>query len=364
MADHLHILGTGNIVAKVFPAFLAENFPVQDHSFLIVGDKYDRSEFPENTTLIKTFRHAAVMAQIKQHEHTLIHGMSISTYTKVCLLLQPKYLRRIVWVAWGADLYPADRSHSLKARISGLIDFWFKKSIKNFVGIFEPDIRYFRKRFGSRANTFFAKYASGSETRNPIYLEPPFLQTIADKRTSGAPVTILVGHQSNPLLDHCTVIDRLARFTGENIHVIIPLSYGDAAHAETVGRYAESVLADKVTVLRDFMSQKEYMDILKNIDIAIFHIDRQIGLGNIYPLMYMQKKLYMKSSGVMYGHFRTDGIDIQPSELLEDISFEELVRDVDMSAATDYVVSLQDTAANVTRWRHVFEALDGQRRTV
>ena len=112
------------------------------------------------------------------------------------------------------------------------------------------------------------------------------------------------------------------------------------------------------------MSQKEYMDILKNIDIAIFHIDRQIGLGNIYPLMYIQKKLYMKSSGVMYGHFRTDGIDIQPSELLEDISFEELVRDVDMSAATDYVVSLQDTAANVTRWRHVFEALDGQRRTV
>lgn len=361
MAGHLHIIGTGNLVAKVFPQFLTEHFPTQDHSFLIIGDKFKRNEFPENTTLLGTFRHKVVLEQIKKHDHTLIHGLSMSTYTKVCLLLRPKYLRRIVWVAWGADLYPSDRRCNLKAILSDLIDNMFKKRIRNFVGIFEPDIQYFRKRFGDRANTFFAKYAAGTETRNPIYLAPPVLQTIAEKREKGEPVHILIGHQANPQLNHRTVIDQLKRFIDENIHVIIPLSYGDEAHAEEIGHYAEAVLGHKVTVLRDFMDQKEYMDILKTVDIAIFHIDRQIGLGNIYPLLYMQKKLYLKSDGVMYGYFKADGIDIQPSEKLSDLTFEELIEDVDMSAATNFVVSLQDTSANVTRWRNVFEALEKQR---
>ena len=357
MADFLHIIGTGNLVAKVFSNFLLENFPAQDHSFLIIGDKFEQNDFPKNTTLIRTFRHKTVMELIKKHDHTLIHGMSISAYTKFCLLCRPKYLNRIVWVAWGADLYQTDHSRSLKSKIKNLIDNAFKKRILNFVGIFEPDIQYFRQKFGTRAKTFFAKYAAGTETRNPIYLHPPFLQTIAEKQKSGEPVNILIGHQANPLLNHRAVIDQLARFISENIHITIPLSYGDQAHAEKVGHYAEEVFGDKVTVLRDFISQKEYMNILQNIDIAIFHIDRQIGLGNIYPLMYMQKKIYLKSDGVMYGHFKTEGIDIQPSEKLWNITFEELIQDVNMSAATNYIISLQDTAANITRWNNVFEAL-------
>lgn len=362
MSDHLHIIGTGNLVAKVFPDFLIENYPAQDHSFLIIGDKFERCDFPEKTTLIKAFDHKTVMDLIKKHDHTLIHGLSISSYTKVCLLCRPKYLDRIVWVAWGADLYPSHRRRSLKACISGLIDTAFKKRILNFVGIFEPDIQYFRKRFGDRAKTFFAKYAAGSETKNPLYLAPPVLQTITEKRKSGAPVNILIGHQSNPLLNHRAVIDQLARFVDENIHIYIPLSYGDPSHADAIDHYAKTVFADKVTVLRDFMPRDEYMGILQNTDIAIFHIDRQIGLGNIYPLMYMQKKIYLKTDGVMYGYFKADGIDIQPSEKLWDITFEELVQDVDMSAATDYVASLQDTDANIVRWNHVFESLDQQRR--
>ena len=79
--------------------------------------------------------------------------------------------------------------------------------------------------------------------------------------------------------------------------------------------------------------------------------------GNIYPLMYMQKKIYMRSDGVMYGHFRTDGIQIQPSEQLENISLDELLRDADMSAATAYIDALQDTGANIERWQTVFTAL-------
>ena len=357
MADFLHIMGTGHLVSRSFPNFIAENFPAQDHAFLIIGNKFEQSDFPENTTIIRTFRHKTVMELIKKHDHTLIHGMSISAYTKFCLLFRPKYLKRIIWVAWGADLYPSSRNCNLKSRIRDLIDNAFKKRILNFVGIFEPDIQYFRQKFGTRAKTFFAKYAAGAETRNPIYLHPPLLQTIAEKQRSGEPLNILIGHQANPLLNHRAVIDQLARFIGENIHITIPLSYGDQAHAEKVGHYAEEVFGDKVTVLRDFISQKEYMNILQNIDIAIFHIDRQIGLGNIYPLMYMQKKIYLKSDGVMYGHFKTEGIDIQPSEKLWDMTFDELVQDVDMSAATNYISSLQDTAANITRWNNVFESL-------
>lgn len=356
MTKYLHIIGTGNAVAKSFPDFIMENFPGNQHDFLIIGDKVKQEELPEKAVLIKKYNHKVVMEQIKNSQYVLIHGLSLSANTKFCLL-RPKYRKKLVWVAWGADLYQNHYGNSIVQRFKGAVDTAFKKAVPFFVGIFQPDIEYFHKKYGTRAKSFFAKYAAGSETRNPIYNAPPLLRRIAMRRQAGECVNILIGHQANPLLSHCTVIDWLARFQHENIHVYIPLSYGNMSYAAQTAAYAERVLGEKVTVLRDFMSQGEYMQLLQNMDIAVFHIDRQIGLGNIYPLMYMQKKIYMKSDGVMYGHFRTDGIEIKPSEALENITFEELLQDADMSEATAYINALQDTAANIARWQTVFSAL-------
>lgn len=356
MTKYLHIIGTGNAVAKSFPNFISEYFPCKDHSFLIIGDKVRREELPERTVQIKKYDHKAVMEQIKKSQYVLIHGLSLSTRTKL-RLLQPKYRKKLVWVAWGADLYQQNYKGNITQQFKAIVDTRFKKTVPFFVGIFQPDIAYFHKKYGTKAKSFFAKYAAGSETRNPLYNAPPELRTIKQRVEAGQCVNVIIGHQANPLLSHCTVIDWLARFKAENVHIYIPLSYGDMAYAEKTAAYAERVLGDKVTVLRDFMSQQEYMQLLQDMDIAVFHIDRQIGLGNIYPMMYMQKKIYMKSDGVMYGHFRTDGIEIQPSEALESISFDELLRDADMSAATAYIDALQDTAANIARWQAVFTAL-------
>lgn len=353
---YLHIIGTGHPVAKSFPDFICENFSAKDHDFLIIGDKVSRDELPEHATLIKAYDHKTVLQKIKASQFVFIHGLSISTRTKVSLL-RKKYLKRIVWVAWGADLYQNNYSGSFFRRLKGRVDTAFKKRISNFVGIFPPDIDYFKAHFNTGAKTFFAKYAAGKETANPIFQSPAVVRTIRERLDRSETINIIIGHQSNPLLEHKQVIDWLVRFKDENIHVFVPLSYGDATYAKEAGAYAEQMLGEKVTVLRDFMSQQAYMDLLQDMDIAIFHIDRQIGLGNIYPLMYMQKKLYLKSSGAMYGHFKTDGIEIQASEALQDITFCEFLQDVDMSAATDYITALQDKQANIQRWSIVFDAL-------
>lgn len=356
MSKYLHVIGTSNLVAKHFPNFISENFPAEEHSFLIIGDKVSPKELPDGAAIIPSYDRKAVISHIRKSTYVFFHGLSLSTVTKLQLLL-PGYRKKLIWVAWGADLYEGHTQKGIIQKTKRCIDRLFKARILHFVGIFKPDIDYFRKKYGSKAQTFFAKYAAGSQTRNPVYNEPPVLRTCADRIRDGQTINIVIGHQANPLLNHCTVLDWLSRFIDENIHIYLPLSYGDAENAQQVSEYAQQLFGNKVTVLRDYLSLREYMDILKDMDIAIFHIDRQIGLGNIYPLMYMQKKIYMKSDGVMYRYFKSEGIDIFPSEQLQDITFHEFVRDANMSNATQFIIELQDTDANRSRWQTVFSSL-------
>lgn len=353
---YLHIMSTGNPVSKSFPHFIRNHFPETEHTFLIIGSGIPAEDLPQGCLLLPQYDHAAIMRQIRKHAHVLIHGLSLSTQTKAVLLL-PKFRKKLVWVAWGADLYQDNYLSGTLLQIKHRIDTLLKKRFSFFVGIFKPDIDYFCRKYNKNAATFFAKYTTDPSAGPSVYDAPPALRQIRERLESGQAINILVGHQANPLLGHKTVLDMLSRFKDENIHIYIPLSYGDLKYAEETARYAEALFGRQVTVLRDLIPPQEYISLLGDMDIAIFHIDRQIGLGNIYPLMFMQKKLYLRSSGVMFRHFTAEGLPICPSEDLQTVSFAEFTKDIDMSAATEYVRALHDPKADADRWQAVFSAL-------
>ena len=355
---YLHIIGGGNIrAAQTFFNLICKNFDSSEHAFLLIGANIgDTKVFKGKIFTLERYDNGKIFQIIKESDRVFLHSLFLSANTKLKLLLNPALMRKIVWIAWGMDLYEERYGSGLVNKFKKIIDEKFKKKVKYFVGIFPPDIDTFKRRYGNRAVTFLAKYIGNN---NDLYNNPPVITKMNEKVSKGAPVNIIIGHQANPILQHKKVIDWLSRFVNQNhnIHIYIPLSYGNADYTKLVEEYANNVLSGYVTVVKDYMDLSKYMEFLQKMDIAIFHTERQIGLGNINPLLYMQKKIYMDSNGVMYKYFKENGINIQKSEELEKISFSELVQDVDMTDATVFVQSIRDYETNVQRWRDVFEGV-------
>lgn len=356
---HLHIIGGGNIrAAQTFLKLICENFDTSEHALLLIGTTLSNTEvFKGKIFTLEKYDNSKIIELIKDSERVFLHSLFLSTETKLKILLNPALMKKIVWIAWGIDLYEDHYSSGLANKLKKMIDERFKKKVKYFVGIFPPDIDIFKSKYGNRAATFFAKYSGRGGS--PLYHNPPVVTKIQEKVSKAEPVNIIIGHQANPILQHKTVIDWLSRFAKQNynIHIYIPLSYGNADYIKLVEEYAKNVLSDYVTVVKDYMDLPKYIEFLQNMDIAVFHTERQIGLGNVYPLLYMQKKIYTRSSGVMYKYFKENGVNIQKSEGLEKISFSELIQDVDMTDATAFVKSVRDYETNVQRWRDVFEGV-------
>ncbi|MGZ5551098.1 MAG: TDP-N-acetylfucosamine:lipid II N-acetylfucosaminyltransferase [Nitrososphaeraceae archaeon] len=230
-----------------------------------------------------------------------------------------------------------------------------EKKIRFFVGIFPPDIEYFKKNFKSKAQTFFAGYVSILD--NPLYKKKLNLIALDEKRTKKDCINILVGNRSKPILNHMEVLDNLVKFKDENIKIYVPLSYGNKEYGNKVEEKAKILFGHKAICIRELMGLEDYMDFLTTIDIAIFNTLRQIGLGNINPLLYMEKKVFMPAGSAMYDYYNSLGINICDYAQIQKIDFKSFIESVDMAKAKLHVINkATNKNEKIQMWSKVFNA--------
>ncbi len=362
MKKFLHIITTGNLtVARRYPWYINESFDKRDHNYLIIGNNIEKKELPDNSEQLNCFNNRVVKSCIKNSEHVFFHSFCMSAKLKVWFLFHRKQFKKVVWIEWGMDLYEDKHGKTLLRKGLYLIDQHLKKNVRVFVGIFPMDCMFYKRKYpATKAKVFYAPYSIDNENSiNKVFLTHPVGNSLKRKTINGKTINLLIGHQANPKLNHCEIIDYISRFKDENIQVYIPLSYGDKKYADEVSEYAIQMLGDKVYIIRDYMSLDEYMSVLEKMDIAIFHVERQIALGNILPLIYLQKKIYLKSSGVMYEYFHGMSEAIQKSDDLIHITYEQLVADVDMASISKIIhTNVFDFESNKKRWEDIFNTLN------
>ena len=98
-----------------------------------------------------------------------------------------------------------------------------------------------------------------------------------------------------------------------------------------------------------------YMDHLSRIDIAIFNTDRQIGLGNITPMLYMQKKIYIPKRTVMFEYFNSLGINICDYSRIKNMDYDEFTKPIPMDKGRRYVLeNTLNKEKKIEMWEKVF----------
>lgn len=360
-----HIIPDSNqSVIESFVRFINENFDTNKHKFFILIDdasiKGDVMKF-NNIEEISSLNIKNILDIAKNNDKVIFHYLKLRTSQMFQMLFYPAIFNKIIWVAWGADLYQwkekieKDTYRKVKIRIKNSIALRFRKNIRCFVGIFPPDMDYFRKEFQSNAITFYASYTGN--LYNPLYSKNKHFSKLEDKVKGNRCINIQIGHSSTKILNHLEVLKTLEKFKGENIRLYLPLNYGDKNYGDFVEERAKELFNDKAICIREMMSKDDYMEYLSTIDIAIFNTKRQIGLGNISPMLYMEKKIYMPKDSVMYNFYRSQQVDIWDYNEITNFDYSQFTQPLRFKGGRKYIVDNElDLNHKIDMWNKVFEA--------
>ena len=235
-------------------------------------------------------------------DYVVVHHLTYS-YEQLAALTEEE-ASKIIWFVWGNDLYrmPArqDRLYLLVRKMYRVLRGKEKykeqarRTVSHFHAInagFVGDRDYLRRTFGDKVRLYDASYPMGYFAED--------LERWADT-TPHQKLGVLIGHCAAKYIKHKKYLQKLLPYKGK-IHLYVPLSYGVDAYSKKIrGLPAALYGEENVTVPLTRMSPEEYVKMLSRVDVAIFDYKQQAGLGNIYLLMYLGKKIFLNPQGTLY----------------------------------------------------------------
>lgn len=265
------------------------------------------SKFSDFISVIKNLRKATwIYIHFLQYNPTLLYWAT-----------QKSKLKKSTWIVWGSDFYSYyKKDNNIKTRI---YEFLRRKIISKL-----PEIATFAEEEFELIKKLYKTNAEYIPILYPIPIDITYLDKLTPSVTKGKTV-FLLGNSGDKSNLHHEMIDFLSPFNAENIEIICPLSYGaDKAYQESVIRYGKEYFGDKFTPLVEFMGKEEYSQVLGNVDIALMNHRRQQGLGNILPLLYLEKKVFMRTEITSYAFLKKKGCELYDITQIKNISFSEL----------------------------------------
>jgi hypothetical protein len=289
----LHVMHAEKFI-EPFIEFVEDNFDDFEcrHIFFVWGDVSKfciKSRFNlrnSNKRRIDQLKYVFSMAAaLQKAEKIILHGLFVRWHLML-LSLMPWNLKKCYWVIWGGDLYTYKLSkRSLGWWKSELFRRFVIKRIGHFITHIEGDYNLAQQWYGAKGEWHECfMYPSNLYQESTIRLLPH------------ESINIILGNSADSSNNHIDALNKLKCYSGENIKIYCPLSYGDQLHAQMVADYGRSLFGEKFIPLREFMPLEKYNELLAKIDIAIFNHKRQQGMGNITTLLGVGAKVYLSSA--------------------------------------------------------------------
>lgn len=371
----LHIIRPSVELSVPIMKIINENFNANEHRFLIrrrINSLFCEKFMEFNVVDLfllgsnKIKRFLYFYKKLNNCDVIVWHGLYVGYGEPVLSLkelaflsLFPKFLNKIAWVGWGIDLYKWRKEafgyFSIKSvfiKFINKLSYKVRVQIPYFITIFPPDADSFKKQFG---------YISKAMIFDGTYSNPRFITDIEDSRPETIvkypkrPLHIMIGHSANEYNDHFYLLDLLSKYRYENIQIYLPLSTGpNRKYAQSVEDYAKKLYGKKAVAINNKMSLKKYLEFLWNMDIVIFNIKHQAAVGNLMSLIYMCKKIYLPSDGLMYKFFNSQHVKIFDTNKIDIMNFQEFSKINIDRKPPEYVLERTDYIKNCEKWRDIF----------
>lgn len=305
-----------------FIEFVKENFDFSNHQFYLsrgMSDKelkpYANIKLVKKTVLARLEYFSALALEMHKADKIILHGLFD---LRVILLLwgMPWLLKKCYWVMWGGDLYVRQLGErNWKWKVRELFRGSVIKKMGHFVTYIEGDYDLAKKWYR----------ASGQYHHCLMYLSNVYKELSLPPKT-GSVINIMVGNSADPSNNHAEVFEKLLPYKDHNIQIFCPLSYGQAEYAEGTSKLGEKLFGDKFTPLLEFMPFDKYLDLLGQIDIAVFAHKRQQAMGNTITLLGLGKKVYMRNDVTSWEMLDNIGVSVFNMQELDLLPQKEEVR--------------------------------------
>ena len=317
----------------------------------------------------------ALRRELQQAQTIVIHGFMFPLPWLLFLYFHRHFLRKAVWIIWGVDLYNYHREHGnwLKNKIINYMEDEVRKAVKTPVTIFPTDEPAYRHIFGEDGKLVICAPLG---TPDSVFDEWDVLlrhrQEIYDKYFNGnsndprREKSIQVGHNAFKFNKHGEILTLLERFKREKIKITLPMSYGND-YGDTSNTYVKNIqglirnfsMEEKCRILTKLMPKSKYFEFLAAVDVAILNADRQNALGNILPLLYMGKKIYLSQDNPLYHFFINEGFEIHNTNELAHITFEEFIEPIHKPFPDPWIRTFYSFKYCSRKWKVVFGYTEG-----
>ena len=280
----LHLFVWDKKFVLPFIKLINDNFRFERHEFIVFG-KVDEDILPPDTAVYRSplKKCLSLSRSMYSADKIILHGLFNINLLHI-LTLQPWLLKKCNWVIWGGDLYTYNSSRKNWCYYK---DEFFRRFVIRRIGglitYIPGDVDLARKWYG----------AKGKHIECIMYQSNVFIpQPVKEKKSNLK--TILVGNSATPSNNHEFVFAKLAEQDLEGWRIVVPLSYGENAYAEKIIKFGEELFGDRFEPLTEFLPYEDYLQLLSDVDIAVFAHDRQQAMGNTITLLGMGKTVYMK----------------------------------------------------------------------
>ncbi len=303
--------------SEPFIDFVNSNFNIGSHEFIVMGEDIRKKPRTHvNLLFVKSVFDRQFIKILNKSDKIILHSM-FNPRLLLLLFLKPRILKKIYWVIWGGDLY--------------------------FHYVYKENIKYRLYEF-LRRSTFKRFYAICSLVENDYYIARD-IYNISDKRYKAIyinknlnewvgslkgtsdqhdGINILLGNSATESNRHLEAIEWLSVFKNEDIKIYCPLSYGDSEYAQNVISFSKQKFGNKFIPMLEKLEHSEYTRFLNTIDIGVFNNDRQQGLGNIYTLLELGKKVYVRDDTTTWAELAGKfNITLFATNKLQSLSFDE-----------------------------------------
>lgn len=381
---YLHIGPPSTRMMKGFIKMLNEHFNISEHYYLCKMTTDGADGFTALCPNIINFKDLgkgkirklfSIVKMLKESKNIVVHGFTFQIKWLILLYLCREQLaKKGIWVIWGVDLYNYHRTTGNKL-INALINHMedkVREACRTSVAVFPTDVAVFKRIFGDQKTIFCSMLGF---TQSSFDQWDALLEERAEKEKKylnafeldRKRISIQVGHNAFPFNEHGSSLTMLQTYREHNLLITMPVSYGNdygdqnKNYVEDLKHLAYNLFpVEKIRFLTNIMPLHKYYEFLAAVDVAILPAPRQNALGNIIPLMYMGKKVFLSQENPLFNFFKSKGFEIYNVKDIAHMSYEEFVTPIKSSYPNPWIKNCYSLESNVKRWKVVFGYSDGQ----
>lgn len=287
-----------------FNDFIDMYFDINNHVFIVYDHSsigYKKEYNFKNSHYIK-LNDNGCLAILLSASAIIVHGLFYEQIVDL-LVTHKELLTKTAWMLWGGDLYSYRNSGT--EMHSEEFENKRRQVISDLSWIICPVVEDFELAcsvYKSRAEHLYGFYS--------MTIDFDYLDKIRPTIKASGPARILVGNSATLSNQHEEILHVLSRFKGEDIQTYCPLTYGDKDYANRVEQLGTKLFGNKFYPITEAMPFNQYAEFLASIDVGIMNHNRQQGLGTIAILLYLGKKVYIRTDISSYTELSRRGISL------------------------------------------------------